>query len=604
LFAYGTPTDQTDFLKANNLENKVDPNHVSWYWQTDIVLQDVGNEVIVLWQDPNDVNSQVVIDQVDYQAGDADNAYYDITQPSGTARPSVITLRRDLTDAIERRQTMYEEYGIEAMYFEHLNGRLDQTVSAQIQYLENQQEEGWEFNPEVATGEVTTTFYANYENAYIPHAPEDYTLSPYQWYEASEQYGASQNSTSQSGTVTYNTEPFKYRRERGVTYYELSNHLGNVLVTVTDMKVGISTNGDDFAEYYEATVVSAVDYYPFGSAMAGRKFNDNSYRYGFNGMEKDDEVKGNGNSYDFGARLYDSRVGKWLAIDPLAAEYVPISPYVFTMNKPILYTDFDGRVIFDPDGNEVTITEKTRKIVKNDPAFGNYTVTESYIEIEGGSEELQTLLFDTYQKDPTTIEKLNASDVKATIILETKRVIYEKSGRYGEGAAQSTGYTASRKDKKQGFNKIYYITLFAIDVNNEIVKNEITENNGNDFVVIELDNGAMRTDFTELTLKKQQKIKKELETNPLTSQSDLDSDALLTPDELSNYNKVTKQDRGKNMAKRRNVNSLIFETANAEGQAQNGKRAEGTRRYEIKEAETQGEAAAKRAVHNANPKED
>jgi hypothetical protein len=75
---------------------------------------------------------------------------------------------------------MYEEYGIEAMYFEHLNERLDQTVSAQIQYLENQAQEGWEFNPEVAQGEITTTFYANYENAYIPHAPEDYTLSPYQ----------------------------------------------------------------------------------------------------------------------------------------------------------------------------------------------------------------------------------------------------------------------------------------------------------------------------------------------------------------------------------------------------------------------------------------
>jgi hypothetical protein len=34
------------------------------------------------------------------------------------------------------------------------------------------------------------------------------------------------------------------------------------------------------------------------------------YRYGFNGMEKDDEVKnGKGNSYDFGARMYDSRLG-------------------------------------------------------------------------------------------------------------------------------------------------------------------------------------------------------------------------------------------------------------------------------------------------------
>jgi hypothetical protein len=73
------------------------------------------------------------------------------------------------------------------------------------------------------------------------------------------------------------------------------------------MKIGIE---NDFwtAEYYEATVVSANDYYPFGSTMAGRKYNQGTYRYGFNGMEKDDEVKGEGNSYTTEFRFYDSRV--------------------------------------------------------------------------------------------------------------------------------------------------------------------------------------------------------------------------------------------------------------------------------------------------------
>jgi RHS repeat-associated protein len=150
--------------------------------------------------------------------------------------------------------------------------------------------------------------------------------------------------------VTYNTEPcptcsrraFKYRRERGVTYYELSNHLGNVLVTVTDMKVGISTDGDDFAEYYEATVVSAVDYYLFGSAMAGRKYNQGTYRYGFNGMEKDDEVKGEGNSYTTHYRLLDVRIGRWLSTDPLKAHFPYQSPYISVDNKPIIRADKNG----------------------------------------------------------------------------------------------------------------------------------------------------------------------------------------------------------------------------------------------------------------------
>jgi len=67
----------------------------------------------------------------------------------------------------------------------------------------------------------------------------------------------------------------------------------------------------------------------------GRTFSSGSYRYGFNGMEKDDEIKGSGNSLDFGARIYDSRLGRWLSRDPMAHLYVPISPYVFALNNPI-----------------------------------------------------------------------------------------------------------------------------------------------------------------------------------------------------------------------------------------------------------------------------
>ena len=68
-----------------------------------------------------------------------------------------------------------------------------------------------------------------------------------------------------------------------------------------------------------------------------------SYRFGFNGMEKDNEMKGEGNSYDFGARIYDSRLGRWLSLDPLQQEYPFISPYNFTLNSPITSVDPDGK---------------------------------------------------------------------------------------------------------------------------------------------------------------------------------------------------------------------------------------------------------------------
>lgn len=66
------------------------------------------------------------------------------------------------------------------------------------------------------------------------------------------------------------------------------------------------------------------------------------YRYGFQGQEKDDEVKDAGNSYDFGARFYDSRLGRWLSLDAYFSSYPQESPYNFAINSPILMVDPNG----------------------------------------------------------------------------------------------------------------------------------------------------------------------------------------------------------------------------------------------------------------------
>ena len=74
------------------------------------------------------------------------------------------------------------------------------------------------------------------------------------------------------------------------------------------------------------------------------------YIYGFNGMQKDDEIKGSGNSYDFGARMYDSRVGRWLTIDPMANSYPDVNPYCFVLNSPIMFIDPNGEYVVIGDG--------------------------------------------------------------------------------------------------------------------------------------------------------------------------------------------------------------------------------------------------------------
>ena len=70
-----------------------------------------------------------------------------------------------------------------------------------------------------------------------------------------------------------------------------------------------------------ADLTLATDYYPFGSAMPGRSFSEGEYRFVFQGQEKDDEVKGEGNSINYKYRMHDARIGRFFAVDPLAPEY-------------------------------------------------------------------------------------------------------------------------------------------------------------------------------------------------------------------------------------------------------------------------------------------
>jgi RHS repeat-associated protein len=77
--------------------------------------------------------------------------------------------------------------------------------------------------------------------------------------------------------------------------------------------------------------------------MPGRKYQAGSgYRYGFNGKENDNEVKGEGNQQDYGMRIYDPRLGRFLSVDPLTSSYPWNSTYAFAENDVIRCSDLDG----------------------------------------------------------------------------------------------------------------------------------------------------------------------------------------------------------------------------------------------------------------------
>ena len=78
--------------------------------------------------------------------------------------------------------------------------------------------------------------------------------------------------------------------------------------------------------------------------MPGRTYtSENKYRFGFNGKEKDDEgMGGGGSTYDYGFRIYNPQIAKFLSVDPLSPKFPFYTPYQFAGNMPIWAIDLDG----------------------------------------------------------------------------------------------------------------------------------------------------------------------------------------------------------------------------------------------------------------------
>jgi RHS repeat-associated protein len=144
-----------------------------------------------------------------------------------------------------------------------------------------------------------------------------------------------------------------------------------VLAVVTDNRTAVDSDGNGAPNYYEAVVAEAREYYPFGMTMPNRKTpaaGNSAYRFGFNGKENDDEAYGDDNQVDFGARVYDGRVSRFLSVDPLAKEYPSTSSYAPFSNNPIFFIDPDGKEIkpfysLDEKGNLLIKIQVTGKVI-------------------------------------------------------------------------------------------------------------------------------------------------------------------------------------------------------------------------------------------------
>jgi RHS repeat-associated protein len=188
-------------------------------------------------------------------------------------------------------------------------------------------------------------------------------------------YGSSRiGMLTQPEALTENpSDPVAHSQTLGLKVYEFSNHLGNVLTTFSDRKIAVENISDQgHVAWYTSEILSSTDYYPFGFQMPGRVYEADGYRYGFQGQEDDPEVHGSkSTSIYFKYRIHDTRIGRFLSVDPLVASYPYNSSYAFAENRVIDGIELEGLEYYDCN---LLLDYETSRILKLDEQW----VTENF----------------------------------------------------------------------------------------------------------------------------------------------------------------------------------------------------------------------------------
>ena len=141
------------------------------------------------------------------------------------------------------------------------------------------------------------------------------------------------NKVYKNGTLSMLHTEEDYITFSGATptyHYYLKDHQGNNRVVMNQ----------------SGTVEQVNHYYPFGG-LFGEGLQTSNQPYKYNGKELD-RFQGV-DMYDYGARHYDAALGRWGTMDPAAELMYNWSPYNYTLNNPLRFTDPTGMVPEEED---------------------------------------------------------------------------------------------------------------------------------------------------------------------------------------------------------------------------------------------------------------
>jgi RHS repeat-associated protein len=201
-------------------------------------------------------------------------------------------------------------------------------------------------------------------------------------------------------------------------------------------------------------------YYPFGMQMPGRGFTSgDGYRYGFNGMERDDEVKGSGNQYTTEFRGYDPRLGKWLSTDPVTHPH--FSPYSAFDNNPVYWVDPNGA---NTDGYTVDEQGKIERV--DDTGGDEFDVLYKKSEYEAAKSSGET----NSQGNPEPQNKVKVDDTNILFGLSQRHSQMKQVDWFSQGM-RTTTYDPNTGEWSHKYNLNYLQGQIAFSRSETDVRN-------------------------------------------------------------------------------------------------------------------------------------